>query len=31
LRSSGIVAGESARDMKLRCQLYEQYLGRHLS
>jgi hypothetical protein len=25
------VAGESARDMKLRCQLYEQYLGRHLS
>jgi serine/threonine protein kinase len=31
LRSSGIVAGECARDMKLRCQLYEQYLGRHLS
>ena len=31
LRSSGIVAGESARDMKLRCQLYEQYLSRHLS
>jgi serine/threonine protein kinase/class 3 adenylate cyclase len=31
LRSSGIVAGESARDMKLRCQLYEEYLGRHLS
>jgi serine/threonine protein kinase len=30
LRSSGIVAGECARDMKLRCQLYEQYLGRHL-
>jgi len=30
LRSSGIMAGESARDMKLRCQLYEQYLGRHL-
>jgi hypothetical protein len=30
LRSSGIVAGESARDMKLRCQLYEQYLSRHL-
>jgi hypothetical protein len=24
------VAGECARDMKLRCQLYEQYLGRHL-
>jgi serine/threonine protein kinase len=31
LRSSGIVAGESARDMKLRCQLYEEYLGRQLS
>jgi serine/threonine protein kinase len=31
LRSSGVVAGESARDMKLRCQLYEQYLTRHLS
>jgi hypothetical protein len=31
LRSSGIVAGECARDMKLRCQLYEQYLGRQLS
>ena len=30
LRSSGIVAGECARDMKLRCQLYEQYLSRHL-
>ena len=30
LRSSGIVAGDCARDMKLRCQLYEQYLGRHL-
>ena len=30
LRSSGIVAGESARDMKLRCQLYEMYLSRHL-
>jgi serine/threonine protein kinase len=30
LRSSGIMAGESAREMKLRCQLYEQYLSRHL-
>ncbi len=30
LRSSGIMAGESAREMKLRCQLYEQYLTRHL-
>jgi hypothetical protein len=31
LRSSGLVAGECARDMKLRCQLYEQYLSRHLT
>jgi hypothetical protein len=31
LRSSGVVAGDSARDMKLRCQLYEQYLSRYLS
>ena len=31
LRSSGIVAGECAREMKLRCQLYEQYLSRHLA
>jgi AAA-like domain len=30
LRSSGIVAGECAQDMKLRCQVYEQYLRRHL-
>jgi AAA-like domain len=30
LRSSGIVVGDSARDMKLRCQLYETYLARHL-
>jgi serine/threonine protein kinase len=30
LRSSGIVAGECARDMKLRCELYDQYLSRHL-
>lgn len=31
LRSSGLVAGESARDMKLRCKLYQLYLARHLS
>jgi class 3 adenylate cyclase len=30
LRSSGLVAGESAREMKARCKLYETYLGRHL-
>ena len=30
LRSAGIVAGESAREMQPRCQLYERYLSRHL-
>jgi serine/threonine protein kinase len=30
LRSSGIVSGESAREMKLRCRLYQIYLSRHL-
>jgi serine/threonine protein kinase/class 3 adenylate cyclase len=30
LRSSGLVSGESARDMKPRCKLYELYLARHL-
>jgi serine/threonine protein kinase len=30
LRSSGLVSGESARDMKPRCKLYELYLTRHL-
>jgi hypothetical protein len=30
LRSSGIVSGESAREMTLRCRLYEVYLMRHL-
>jgi len=30
LRTSGIVVGESARDMKCRCRLYETYLTRHL-
>ena len=29
LRSSGLVAGESARDMKPRCKLYAVYLARH--
>jgi len=31
LRSSGVVAGDSACDMRLRCQLYEQYLSRYLN
>ena len=30
LRSSGVVSGESARLMRLRCRLYEIYLLRHL-
>ena len=30
LRSSGLVTGESARDMAPRCKLYELYLSRHL-
>jgi serine/threonine protein kinase/class 3 adenylate cyclase len=30
LRSSGLVAGDSAREMKSRCKLYEQYLTQHL-
>jgi serine/threonine protein kinase len=30
LRSSGIVTGDSVRDVKVRCQLYEDYLRRHL-
>jgi hypothetical protein len=30
LRSAGIVAGESAREMELRCSLYQTYLNRHL-
>jgi class 3 adenylate cyclase len=30
LRSSGIVAGESAQDARPRCQLYATYLARHL-
>jgi hypothetical protein len=31
LRSAGVVAGESTRDMRPRCKLYELYLKRHLS
>ena len=30
LRSAGILAGESAREARLRCQLYATYLKRHL-
>jgi hypothetical protein len=30
LRSSGLVSGESAKDMKPRCKLYEAYLLQHL-
>jgi hypothetical protein len=30
LRSSGLVSGESAREMTPRCKLYETYLERHL-
>jgi serine/threonine protein kinase/class 3 adenylate cyclase len=30
LRSSGIMAGESAREMRPRCRLYATYLKRHL-
>jgi hypothetical protein len=30
LRSSGLVAGESAHGMKPRCKLYQLYLARHL-
>jgi serine/threonine protein kinase len=30
LRSSGLVAGDSAREMKPRCALYRLYLARHL-
>ena len=31
LRSGGLLAGDSAQDARLRCQLYGRYLGRHLS
>ncbi|HXU39527.1 MAG TPA: AAA-like domain-containing protein [Blastocatellia bacterium] len=30
LRSAGLMTGDSARDGKLRCQLYSNYLERHL-
>jgi serine/threonine protein kinase/class 3 adenylate cyclase len=30
LRSAGIMAGESAREIRPRCELYERYLSRHL-
>ena len=30
LRSAGVMAGDSARDARPRCQLYANYLGRHL-
>ena len=30
LRSAGLMSGDSARDVKLRCQLYATYLERHL-
>lgn len=31
LRSSGLVAGDSAHEMKPRCKLYELYFARHLA
>jgi DNA-binding SARP family transcriptional activator len=30
LRSAGLLVGDSAHDARLRCQLYAQYLARHL-
>ena len=30
LRSAGVMAGESANDSRLRCQVYANYLKRHL-
>lgn len=30
LRASGIVSGESPREVRMRCRLYENYLRRHL-
>lgn len=30
LRSAGVISGDSAREVKLRCQLYTVYLARHL-
>lgn len=31
LRSAGVISGDSANDTRLRCQLYERYLKRHLA
>jgi class 3 adenylate cyclase len=31
LRSAGVVVGESAREVRLRCKLYQVYLSRHLA
>ena len=31
LRSAGIISGDSANDTRLRCDLYERYLKRHLA
>jgi hypothetical protein len=30
LRSAGLMSGESARDLRPRCQLYANYLEKHL-
>jgi hypothetical protein len=30
LRSAGVMAGDSAQDVRPRCYLYETYLKRHL-
>ena len=30
LRSAGVLAGDSVRDARPRCRLYETYLTRHL-
>ena len=31
LRSAGVLAGESVEGARLRCRLFEQFLGRHLA
>ena len=30
LRTAGLIAGDAAQDARLRCKVYETYLGRHL-
>ena len=30
LRSAGLVSGDTAREVRMRCRLYENYLKRHL-